>query len=178
MATRERLERWGEGTRGCEALEGSARPTKFALRQGSALGTLPGRQAPDSAREKISEKASVKCSEIGSPSSGPPVCRVRSASIRKKVMGHGTLILRRQFAGCRGFRFPGRPLGLLYQPARKHGLGTFVDPLVEKRGNLLSKIGGMSKAGELKALQRVARSREKELPRGLSSGARHRGPPG
>jgi hypothetical protein len=94
MATRERLERWGEGTRRCEALEGSARSREFALHQGTAPGTVPGRQAPDSVREIISEKASVKCSEIGSPSSGPAVCRVRSASIRKKVMGHGTLILR------------------------------------------------------------------------------------
>jgi hypothetical protein len=177
MAANEWRAGWSERTHGCEALEGSARPREAQLRGGTTPRALPKRRTPGSRREQIGEKASAKSREIGSPSCGAAACRVRRASMRKKVMGHETPLLRRQFAGCRGFRFLWRPLPLL-QPTRKHGFGAFVDPLVEKRGNLLAKIGGVSKTGEFKALQRVARGREKELPRGLSSGARHRGPPG
>jgi hypothetical protein len=178
MAASERLGGWDEGPQGCEALEGSARARELLLRQGTTPGALPTRQAPGSGCGKISEKASVKCSEILSHSCGAAVCGLRSTSIRKKVMGHGTFLLWRQVAGWERLRFPRRPLGPLHQPSRKHGLGAFVDPLVEKRPNLLAEIGGMSETGKFKALQRVARRREKELPRRLSSGAGHGWPPG
>jgi hypothetical protein len=169
---------WSRETGGCEALEGSAWSRELLLRQPIAPGAPLRQRAPGDWRGKISQKASVKSSEIGSPSCGAAICGLRSSSIRKKVMGHGSPLPGRQVAGWRRFGFLRRRLGLLHEPARKHGLGAFVDPLVEKRPNLLAEIGGMSETGEFKALQRVARGREKELPRGLGSGARHGGPPG
>jgi hypothetical protein len=60
-----------------------------------------------------------------------------------------------------------RTYPLLHQPASQHGGRIFLDPKIEKRADLLAEIGGMAKAREFIALQRVSRSREKELPRGL-----------
>ncbi len=82
---------------------------------------------------------------------------------------------RRGRTGASGFLRLGRAFPLLQQPAREHGCGIFLDPKVEERANFLAKIGGMTKTGEFKALQRVARGREKELPRRLSLEVVHAG---
>jgi len=47
------------------------------------------------------------------------------------------------------------------------------EPLVEQRADLLPEIGGMAEAREFIALQRGARSGEKELPRRLGFLAMH-----
>jgi hypothetical protein len=79
---------------------------------------------------------------------------------------------RRRFARGRGLRLR-RPLALLHQPARQHGRGILLEPLVEKRGDLFPKISGMAEAREFIALQGGARGREKELPGGLGLLAMH-----
>jgi hypothetical protein len=62
----------------------------------------------------------------------------------------------------------GIALALVHQPAGEHGGGVFFEPLVEQGRNLLAEIGGVSEPCEFVALEAVARSREQELPRGLS----------
>ena len=63
-----------------------------------------------------------------------------------------------------GFRGEDRALALLDQPAGHHGVGVFVEPLVEQGGDLLAEIGRVAEAREFVALQGVARGGEKELP--------------
>lgn len=175
MAASERLMGWVAGTRGSEALEDSARPRELAPSQGTAPGTLPGRLAAGSVREKFSRKTPVKTREIGSPSRGAAVCGTCSSSIRKKVMGHGTPALLRQFVRGHGFGLARRPFPLLDQAARNQSASVFFQPLVEQSDNFLAEIGGMAETREFVTLQRVARSREKELPRGLGLGTKHWG---
>jgi len=62
----------------------------------------------------------------------------------------------------------GIALALVHQPAGEHGGGVFFEPLVEQGRDLLAEIGGVSEPCEFVALEAVARSREQELPRGLS----------
>jgi hypothetical protein len=64
---------------------------------------------------------------------------------------------------------------VLHQPARQHGRGTFFNPQVEQRANFLAEIGGMIEPREFKTLQRIVRSGEKKLPRGLSFATVHAG---
>lgn len=53
---------------------------------------------------------------------------------------------------------------LFQKPARQHRRGVFFDPLIEQRGNFLAEIGGVSQTRQLKALQGVLRSGQKEIP--------------
>ena len=90
-------------------------------------------------------------------------------TIRQKIIGHRMAVCGRRFGGGlvrSGLRFRGEngALALLDQPARDHGVGVFVEPLVEQGRDLLAEIGRVTQAGEFVALQRVARSGEKELP--------------
>ncbi len=62
----------------------------------------------------------------------------------------------------------GIALALVHEPAGEHGGGVFFEPLVEQGRNFLPEIGGVGEPCEFVALQAVARSREQELPRGLS----------
>src|SRR5579859_579732 len=107
-------------------------------------------------------------------SGGAAVFRLRSGSIHKKVIGHGMRSIaarwdaRKHVRGARG-AFP-----LLEKPAGQHGGGVFLHPLIDQRGNFLAEIGGVRQTRQFKALQGVARSREKELPRRLSRADRHR----
>jgi len=63
-----------------------------------------------------------------------------------------------------GFRGEHGALALLDQPAGDHGVGVFVEPLVEQGRDLLAKIGRVVEAREFVALQGVAGSGEKKLP--------------
>ena len=63
-----------------------------------------------------------------------------------------------------GFRGEHRTFALLDQPAGDHGVGVFVEPLVEQGRDLLAEIGRVTEAREFVALQGVAGGGEKELP--------------
>jgi hypothetical protein len=63
-----------------------------------------------------------------------------------------------------GFRGKHGALALLDQPARDHGVGVFIEPLVEQGRDLLAEIGRVTEAREFVALQGVAGGGEKELP--------------
>lgn len=80
------------------------------------------------------------------------------------ILGRGVArvgVLRR-FLACRGYTF-----AMLHQPAGQHRCGVFFEPGIEQLRDLFPKIGGMAQPRKLVALQRIARSREKELPRRL-----------
>jgi hypothetical protein len=80
------------------------------------------------------------------------------------ILGRGIArigVLRR-FLAWRGCAF-----AVLHQPAGEHRRGVFFEPAIEQLRDLFPKIGGMAQPGQLVALQRIARSREKEFPRRL-----------
>lgn len=97
-------------------------------------------------------------------------------SIRQKIIGHrmavggngggGRFRLRVSlgFGGRRAYALQ----ALLDQPARNHGVGVLVEPLVEEGRDLLSEISRMAEAGEFVGMQGIAGSGEKEIPRRLS----------
>jgi hypothetical protein len=92
-----------------------------------------------------------------------------SESIRQKIIGHRMTVYGRRFGGGLvqsglGFRGENRAFALFDQPARNHGVGVFVEPLVQKGRDLLAEIGCVAEPREFIALERVARSSEKELP--------------
>ena len=121
---------------------------------------------------------SSKTRKINLTSCGAGAWRRRSRALRKNIIGHemasGTSLLRKDFFRRRLFGNRRGPLALVYQQAREHGAGGFIDPLIEQRANLFAQIGGMTETGEFVALQRITRSREKELPGRLSLGTGHR----
>jgi len=136
----------------------------------------PWRRRPDTLRSQqinsaISGKAGGECCnmlrKIAITSSWAAVCGGRYFPIRKKIIGHDMSAPQRRFAGRSGLQHLRRALALLHQPAREHGAGVLFKPLIEKRADLFTEIGGMVKTREFVALQRGARSREKKLPRRL-----------
>jgi hypothetical protein len=98
--------------------------------------------------------------------------------VRQKVMGRSLAVARSGARVC-GLRFRGGDAGvafaLLDQHAGDHGVGVLVEILVEQGRNLLAQVGGVSKAGQLVALQSVLRSVEKELPGRLGALVVHGG---
>ena len=95
-------------------------------------------------------------------------------SIRQKIIGHRMAVGGKRF-GCGlvrrglGFRSANGAFALLDEPAGDHGVGVFVEPLVEEGRDLLAEIGRVAEAREFVALQRVAGSGEKKLPGRLSA---------
>src|SRR5690242_11128792 len=74
-----------------------------------------------------------------------------SESIRQKIIGHRMAVCGRRFGGGLvrrglGFRGENRALALLDQPARDHGVGVFVEPLVEQGRDLLAEISRVAQA--------------------------------
>lgn len=103
-----------------------------------------------------------------------PVYGLRWRSIRKKIIGHGMRSVAPRLGFGKWFRSARRPLTLLQKQARQHGGGVLFHPLVQKGGDLLAEIGGMRQARQFKALQGVARGREKEFPGWLGRAGGHR----
>ncbi len=145
------------------------------------LGSRQLVEANTPLRQRTSSRASVKFSGELCESSRKMAITSRWAAIggrrprpiRKKIIGHGMSAFRRRFARGSGLQHLRRTLALLHQPARQHGGSILLEPLVEKGADLLPEIRGMAEAREFVALQRVTRSREKELPRGLGLLAVH-----
>lgn len=158
-----------------------------------ALGTPPLRITLRVIRSGGSGEAPLRILGIGCTSHGASNFSRRDGSIRKIIIGHrmrygawhrtghgaghgtrrGMDVRRKQSLARSVFRDARRTLALLDQPAREHGAGVLFHPLIEQRANLLAEIGGVGKARELVALERVARSREKKLPRRLGWGTGH-----
>jgi hypothetical protein len=126
----------------------------------------------------------IACSKLWIPgrkklftSSGASICGRRDRPIRKKIIGHCVSVFWERFAGGSVFQRLWRALPLLHQPARQHGSGIFFHPKIKKRADLFAEIGGMAETREFIALERVARSGKKKLPRRLGLVVVHCGLP-
>jgi len=80
----------------------------------------------------------------------------RGGSIRKNIIGHRMRSVAVRLGCGKRFGSTCAALALLEEPSRKHGGGVFLDPLVEKRGNLLAEIGGVAQPRKFKALKGVS----------------------
>ena len=67
-----------------------------------------------------------------------------------------------------------REFALLNEPTRKIRGGAFLEPLIKDGEHLLAQIRCVCEAGKLIRLECIAGSGEKEFPRGLGAGLRHR----
>ena len=153
------------------------------------LGTLPRRITRSVIRDGRGGEASLKNLEMSRTSRGTANFGRWDGSIRKNIIGHrmrdgawngtargivrGMAVRGKQFLARGVFGGAGRPLALLDQPAREQGAGILFHPLIKQSANLLAEIGGVGKAREFVALERVARGREKKLPRRLGWGTGH-----
>jgi hypothetical protein len=137
------------------------------------LGTLPVPGDGGLVSSKPGGKLRIEQLKIAFTSSGMSVCGRRERPIGKKVIGHSRRYFRNTLTGRGVFLHLLLAFPLLHQPAREQRRGIFLHPLVEKAANLFAEIGGMAEAREFIALQRIARGREKELPRGFGFAIRH-----
>ena len=163
------------GAGGYEPLEGSAGWNAVEPRCGRRLGTPPSLGVSAALGGRVDGELSNASRKIASTSSKTTVSGRRNRPIRQNIIGRATPMLRQRVAGVRLLLSVRRPFALLDQPAGEHGGGVFFHPLIEKRGNFLAEIGGMTKPREFVALERIARSREQELPGGLCPRTGHVG---
>jgi hypothetical protein len=140
-----------------------------SLRPGTRLGLLASAALTGKACGELSNTSR----KIVFTSSGATICGRGDRPIWQNIIGHTVSGSRERIACARRFLCAWRTLPLLDQPAREHGCRVFLHPLVEKSGNLLAKIGRMAETREFVALERIARSREQELPGWLSVGTGH-----
>lgn len=161
-------------TQGCEA---AGRQPQWRIGDSITVVFRSTPFRPESARGTLGKISEIPVSFARTAGKQSPA-RARTAwageSIRQKIIGH-----RMPIGGCRGggrgldrglsFCSANTALTLLDEPAGHHGVGVFVEPLVEKRGDLLAEIGGVAEAGEFVGLQGVTGSGEKKLPRRLSA---------
>jgi hypothetical protein len=172
------LEQRGVGPQGCEA---GARP--LGKRDVGSIervvGSIPFR--PCGGRGSLGK---IRKTRWLSPRRGGErsVAAARNVwaneSIRQKIIGHRMAVggsglgsgLVRRGLGVRGLN---GALALLDEPPSDHGVGVFVEPLVEEGRDLLAKIRGVGKAREFVAVQGVAGSGEKEFPRRLGAVVGH-----
>jgi hypothetical protein len=101
-----------------------------------------------------------------------------SESIRQKIIGHNVAIGRHRFGiGLirRGLNVGGAHIAFaqLEEHASDHGVRIFVNPLIEKRIDFLTQIGGVTKARKFVTVQGVAGSGKEEFPRRLGAAGGH-----
>jgi len=103
-----------------------------------------------------------------------------SESIRQKIIGHNVAIGRPRFGSGlirRGLDVGGAHIAFaqLEEHASDHGVGILVNPLIEKRIDFLTQIGGVTKARKFVTVQSVAGSGEEKFPRRLGAAGGHGG---
>jgi hypothetical protein len=174
------LELRGVGPQGCEA---GARPLgkRDVVRIERAVGSTPFRPCGGLATLDKIRKTTCRSLRRASERS---VAAVRnpwaSESIRQKIIGHKMAVgWRRTGDGFirRSLDVGGAHVAFaqLEEHASDHGVGIFVDPLIEKRIDFFAQIGGVTKARKFVAVQSVAGSGEEEFPRRLGAAGGHWG---
>ncbi len=173
-------EKWMRGgsgvwARGCVALE-----EHIALRECHASPSenrrTPGRERVSVAPfGEFSGNLRFSSPKIALTSCGAAVYGPRPVPLRKNIIGHRMGVRLQRFIARSRLSIAQRTFTVLNEPAREHGASVFIKPFIEQGANFLPEIGGMTKTREFIALQRVARGREKELPRGLHFGTGHVG---
>jgi hypothetical protein len=156
------------GARYCGAFEENAGANGRELLEHALLTTPPGPIDHGFVRGKTGGKLLMERRKMAFTSSGASICGRRDCPIRKKIIGHGMPVFPKCFRGRNVLLRLLRAFPLLHQPARQHGRGVLFHPKIEKRGNFFTEIGGVAETREFVALQRIARSGEKKLPRRLS----------
>ena len=174
----EGLERRGVGPQGCEAT-GRPLPKGIVGHIKRVAGSTPFRPCGERITlDKIRKTKRVSPRRAGERSVAAARNVWTNESIRQKIIGHRMAVCRSRFGSGLirsglGFCGENRAFTLLDEPAGHHGVGVFVEPLVEKGRDLLAEIGRVAKAREFVALQRVAGSGEKKFPRRLSAAGGH-----
>lgn len=142
----------------CGAGKRCAGAKALAARRPLKWRTFRGQRASNTASGKFSGELCESRRKIAITSRWAAICGRKPSTIRKKIIGRNMRALRRSLAGGSGLQRLRRVPTLLHEPARQHGRGILLEPLVEKRANLLAEIGGMAEAREFIALQRSAGS--------------------
>jgi hypothetical protein len=154
---------------------------KFSARAAGAFARAPrstplSSEANQSIGDIFSAPATNNLRKPNKTSGWTAGCALRSVSIRKKVIGHGMRSIAPRFRVGKYVRHAAGTFPLLEKPARQHGGGVLLHPLINQRGNFLAEIGRMGQARQFKALQGIPRSREQKLPRWLSRAGGHKPP--
>jgi len=163
-----------EWTRELAALAKSVAARDFDAPGVAPRSTRLGNEARQSVGGIFSSTTAHKLQKTYKSSGRAAVYGLRGRSIRKKIIGHGMRSVAPGLGFGKWFRSARRPLALLQKQARQHGRGVLFQPLIQKGGDLLAEIGGMRQARQFKALQGIARGREKELPGWLGLAGGHR----
>ena len=95
-------------------------------------------------------------------------------SIRKNIIGHGRRSVGAGFLRGQHVWRPSSAIALLEEPAREHGGGVLLYPLIDQGLHFLAEMGGVRQARQFKILQGVPRSGKKKLPRRLGRPEWHR----
>jgi hypothetical protein len=140
-----------------------------SLRPGTPMSLL----ASPALSGRVGGELSKASRKIAFTSSRAAVCRRKDRPVRQNIIGRSVSGPRQRVPRAGRFLCAWRVLTLLNQVTREHGCRVFLHPLIEKCSNLLAEIGRMVETREFVALERIARSREQELPRWLGSGTSH-----
>jgi hypothetical protein len=153
---------------GCDALRSCARE--------STLHVVPRASRDTPVKDRANRNVSVETSP-GNPiepaktstlSRRAASYRRRDRWIRENIIGHGMPAARRiaglRFARRRRVLNSQRVLALLHEPSREHGGGVFFQPGIEQLANFFSEVGSVTEPRKFVALERIFRSRQKELP--------------
>jgi hypothetical protein len=172
------LELRGAGPQGCEAaarplvkgivgrIERVVRSTPFRPCVGrGTLGKI--RRIERFSPRRASERSVVAARNVGT-----------SESIRQKIIGHGMAVGGYRPGGCLIRRYldvGGADIAFAQfeKHASDHGVGIFVDPLIEERIDFFAEIGGVSEARKFVTVQSVAGSGEEKFPRWLGAAGGH-----
>jgi hypothetical protein len=158
---------WGRGAEWCEAAEAGKRERIGLLDERVGQSTPPRAWlAAGSLAKKRLSTAETRIRER-EKSATPVVAMRRRDTIRQEIIG--------RTIGLRGSRLVGSQVrrwwlqSLVHQPAREHGRGVLLKPLVKKFTNLLAEVRSVPQTGQFVGLQGIARGSEKKLPRWLNT---------
>lgn len=153
---------------GCDALRSCAR--------GSTLHVVPRPPWDTPVKDRANRSVSVETS-LENPIEPAKNCTLsrcaasygrRDRLIRENIIGHRMRAARRiavfRFARRRRVLNSQRVLALLHEPSREHGGGVFFQPGIKQLANFFAEICGVAEPREFVALERIPRSRQKELP--------------
>jgi hypothetical protein len=172
------LEMRGFGPQGCEAA-GRPLPKGIVGCIERVVGSTPFR--PCGARGSLDKLRKL---ERFSPrrASERSIAAARNVwanqSIRQKIIGHNMAVGRHRFGSAlirRGLDVGDAHVAFAQfeEHASDHGVGVFVEQLVDKGVDFLAEIGGVTEAREFVTVERVAGSGEKKFPRRLGAASGH-----
>jgi hypothetical protein len=157
----------GVGTRVCE-VRGKSVPCAVLL---ALRAARRGTRVPPLRSLKVSGGSCGEFSEwprkAGMTSENAVAAMRFDRRFRKEIIGHRMAVWRPGIDRGLPLHRVKRLFALFHQPARNHGRGVFLEPLIQQRSNLFAEIGGMAESSELVRLKRVSRSGQEKFPRGL-----------